>query len=89
MKVLSQKPFGDKCAHHRFDGKWRHDMMMKQWHIDMYTLDVPHGFAAARGDYTDELHKKRATEAIQLTANFFSKVLSDNWLPHTHVCNKL
>lgn len=44
----------------------------------MYTLDVPHGFAAARGDFTDELHKKRATEAIQLTANFFSKVLSDN-----------
>ncbi|CDH49969.1 dienelactone hydrolase family protein [Lichtheimia corymbifera JMRC:FSU:9682] len=59
MKVLSQKPFGDKCAHRRFD-------------------DQPHGFAAARGDYTDELNKKRATEAIQLTANFFSKVLSDN-----------
>lgn len=42
------------------------------------TIDQPHGFAAARGDYTDELNKKRATEAIQLTANFFTKVLSDN-----------
>ncbi|KAI8393453.1 dienelactone hydrolase [Radiomyces spectabilis] len=54
MNVLRQKPFGDKCEHHRFD-------------------DMPHGFCAARGDYTDELNVKRATEAIQLTANFFNK----------------
>ncbi|CAM0139611.1 hypothetical protein VKS41_004568 [Umbelopsis sp. WA50703] len=55
MEVLSKKPFGDKCEHHRFD-------------------DVHHGFAAARGNWEeDTLDKKRATEAIQLTANFFAK----------------
>lgn len=55
MQILSKKPFGDKCEHHRFD-------------------DVHHGFAAARGDWTEgTLDKKRATEAIQLTANFFAK----------------
>ena len=35
-----------------------------------------HGFVAARGDWDDELNKKRATEAIQLTANFFRSVLT-------------
>ncbi|CEG70192.1 hypothetical protein RMATCC62417_06134 [Rhizopus microsporus] len=35
--------------------------------------DMFHGFCAARGDYNDENNKKRATEAIQLTVNFFSK----------------
>ncbi|KAG2227850.1 hypothetical protein INT45_002088 [Circinella minor] len=38
--------------------------------------DMHHGFAAARGDWSDELNKKRATEAIQLTANFFRSVLT-------------
>ena len=41
-------------------------------------IDMHHGFVGARANYTDELNKKRATEAIQLNANFFSKVLSDN-----------
>ncbi|GAB5591086.1 hypothetical protein Unana1_05986 [Umbelopsis nana] len=36
--------------------------------------DVHHGFAAARGNWEDgSLDKKRATEAIQLTANFFAE----------------
>ncbi|KAG1077444.1 hypothetical protein G6F42_024837 [Rhizopus arrhizus] len=35
--------------------------------------DMVHGFCAARGDYTDKLNAQRATEAIQLTANFFSE----------------
>lgn len=35
--------------------------------------DVHHGFAAARGNWEDgSLDKKRATEAIQLTASFFA-----------------
>ncbi|KAG2179991.1 hypothetical protein INT43_003778 [Umbelopsis isabellina] len=55
MQILSKKPFGDKCEHHRFD-------------------DVHHGFAAARGNWEEgSLDKQRATEAIQLTANFFAK----------------
>jgi len=34
--------------------------------------DVHHGFAAARGNWEDgSLDKKRATEAIQMTTNFF------------------
>ncbi|KAI9491664.1 dienelactone hydrolase [Zychaea mexicana] len=57
MNVLAKKPFGDKCAHQRFD-------------------DMHHGFAAARGNWSDELNRKRATEAIQLTANFFRSVLT-------------
>jgi hypothetical protein len=32
-----------------------------------------HGFCAARGDYDNEENRKRATEAIQLTVNFFNK----------------
>ncbi|KAG1057652.1 hypothetical protein G6F43_000508 [Rhizopus delemar] len=35
--------------------------------------DMVHGFCAARGDYDNEENRKRATEAIQLTVNFFSK----------------
>lgn len=36
--------------------------------------DVHHGFAAARGNWEDgTLDKKRATEVIQLTANFFAE----------------
>ncbi|KAI9306271.1 Alpha/Beta hydrolase protein [Cunninghamella echinulata] len=37
--------------------------------------DMPHGFAAARGDYTDELNVKRTTEAIQLTVDFFEEAI--------------
>ncbi|KAL1928298.1 hypothetical protein VTP01DRAFT_3214 [Rhizomucor pusillus] len=37
--------------------------------------DMHHGFAAARGNWDDELNKKRATEAVQMTANFFCDVL--------------
>ncbi|KAI8332882.1 Alpha/Beta hydrolase protein [Chlamydoabsidia padenii] len=39
--------------------------------------DMPHGFAATRGDYTDELNVKRTTEAIQLTVNFFNECISE------------
>jgi len=38
--------------------------------------DMHHGWVAARGDYDDELNGKRATEAIQLTYNFFQKVMA-------------
>ncbi|ORY97565.1 Alpha/Beta hydrolase protein [Syncephalastrum racemosum] len=38
--------------------------------------DVHHGFAAARGDWNDEIIKKRATEAVQLTVRFFKKNLT-------------
>ncbi|ORY97566.1 Alpha/Beta hydrolase protein [Syncephalastrum racemosum] len=38
--------------------------------------DMHHGFAAARGDWNDEVNKKRATEAVQLTANFFKATLT-------------
>ncbi|ORX62544.1 hypothetical protein DM01DRAFT_1297210 [Hesseltinella vesiculosa] len=34
-----------------------------------------HGFAGARGDYNDELNRKRATEAIDLTSSFLCKVV--------------
>ncbi|ORX94690.1 hypothetical protein K493DRAFT_220849 [Basidiobolus meristosporus CBS 931.73] len=34
--------------------------------------DMFHGFAAARGDYTDPHNVKRATEAIELTGKFFT-----------------
>lgn len=44
--------------------------------VQTFILDMHHGFAAARGDYKDELNKKRATEAIQLTANFFQEILN-------------
>ncbi|GAA5811937.1 hypothetical protein MFLAVUS_005384 [Mucor flavus] len=40
--------------------------------------DMHHGFCGARGDYTNELNAKRATEAIQLTVNFFSDLFSDS-----------
>ncbi|RCH91236.1 hypothetical protein CU098_006698 [Rhizopus stolonifer] len=40
--------------------------------------DMPHGFCAARGDFDNEENKKRATEAIQLTCNFFSKCFKAN-----------
>ncbi|OBZ84836.1 hypothetical protein A0J61_07106 [Choanephora cucurbitarum] len=33
--------------------------------------DQPHGFCAARGNFEDETNVKRATEAIQLTVDFF------------------
>jgi hypothetical protein len=36
--------------------------------------DVHHGFAAARGNWEEgTADKKRATEAIQLTADFFAE----------------
>lgn len=35
--------------------------------------DMPHGFCASRSNYTDKLNAQRATEAIQLTVNFFSE----------------
>ncbi|KAG0163372.1 hypothetical protein DFQ28_003148 [Apophysomyces sp. BC1034] len=38
--------------------------------------DMHHGFAAARGNWSDELNRKRATEAIQLTIDFFNQVLN-------------
>ncbi|KAF7723846.1 hypothetical protein EC973_001571 [Apophysomyces ossiformis] len=38
--------------------------------------DMHHGFAAARGNWSDELNRKRATEAIQLTVDFFNQVLN-------------
>ena len=38
--------------------------------------DVPHGFAAARGRWaTDELHKKRADQAIRDYVDFVKKAL--------------
>ncbi|KAI9276153.1 Alpha/Beta hydrolase protein [Sporodiniella umbellata] len=40
--------------------------------------DMQHGFCAARGNFEDEENKKRATEAIQLTCNFFSKCFKAN-----------
>ena len=40
-----------------------------------FLLDMQHGFCAARGDYSNELVRKRATEAIQLTVQFFDEVL--------------
>ncbi|KAK9686182.1 hypothetical protein K7432_015248 [Basidiobolus ranarum] len=53
MNILSKKPFGDKCQHHRFE-------------------DMFHGFAGARGDYTNAQNVKCATEAIQFTGDFFN-----------------
>ncbi len=37
--------------------------------------DMFHGFAGARGDWKDELQKKRADEAISLVYNFMKKHL--------------
>ncbi|KAI9018483.1 Alpha/Beta hydrolase protein [Phycomyces nitens] len=37
--------------------------------------DVHHGFAASRADWSNEVVRKRATQAIQLTANFFNKII--------------
>ncbi|OZJ02296.1 hypothetical protein BZG36_05067 [Bifiguratus adelaidae] len=37
--------------------------------------DVHHGFAAARGDWSDETQAKRATQAIDLTSKFFNEHL--------------
>jgi len=37
--------------------------------------DMPHGWCAARGDYKDPLNKQRATEALQITADFFAQVV--------------
>lgn len=34
--------------------------------------DMPHGFCASRGDYTDALNAQRSNEAIKLTVDFFS-----------------
>lgn len=53
-----------------------------QWYIrrkithPVCFIDMHHGFAAARGDWNDEVNKKRATEAVQLTANFFKATLT-------------
>lgn len=38
--------------------------------------DMHHGWVSARGDYSDPLQASRATEAIQLFINFFTKFLS-------------
>ncbi|ODM99109.1 putative AIM2 family protein C30D10.14 [Orchesella cincta] len=40
--------------------------------------DVFHGFAGARGDWTDELQNQRVNETISLTHSFFKKHLSKN-----------
>ncbi|KAK9686180.1 hypothetical protein K7432_015246 [Basidiobolus ranarum] len=40
--------------------------------------DMFHGFAAARGDYTNAQNVKRATEAIQLTGDFFNSHVHPN-----------
>jgi len=37
--------------------------------------DVNHGFAASRGDWTNELQAQRATEAIEFTQKFFNENL--------------
>ncbi|RUS34906.1 hypothetical protein BC938DRAFT_477872 [Jimgerdemannia flammicorona] len=37
--------------------------------------DMHHGWVAARGNFTDPLNKQRATEALQLSADFFQQVL--------------
>jgi len=37
--------------------------------------DMHHGWVAARGDWSDERQKERATKAIQLLVDFFSKHL--------------
>ena len=37
---------------------------------------MQHGFCAARGDFSNELVRKRATEAIQMTVQFFDEVLT-------------
>ncbi|KAI7871868.1 dienelactone hydrolase [Spinellus fusiger] len=37
--------------------------------------DMHHGFACARGDWSDELNAKRAGEAIKMTGDFFEKNL--------------
>ncbi|KAI8332883.1 Alpha/Beta hydrolase protein [Chlamydoabsidia padenii] len=39
--------------------------------------DMPHGFAGGRGDYTDELNVKRATEAIQMTTDFLDELIAN------------
>ena len=35
--------------------------------------DMEHGFAAARGDFKDELTRKRVEEVIQHVSKFFNK----------------
>lgn len=39
--------------------------------------DMHHGWCATRGNFADENNAKRATEAIELIANFYAKVFSD------------
>ncbi|KAI8063199.1 Alpha/Beta hydrolase protein [Gongronella butleri] len=39
--------------------------------------DMHHGFCAARGNWADEENKKRATEAIQETINFFDGLIAN------------
>ncbi|KAI8332884.1 hypothetical protein BC941DRAFT_435666, partial [Chlamydoabsidia padenii] len=39
--------------------------------------DMPHKFAGGRGDYTDELNVKRATEAIQMTTDFLDELIAN------------
>ena len=39
--------------------------------------DMVHGFAAARGDFKDELTRKRVDEVLELLINFFKKHLKE------------
>lgn len=74
MDILYKKPFGDKCKHVHFDGKRFSWIYGSQWisNNTYFKLDVHHGFAAARGNWSEgTVDRKRATEAIQLTVDYF------------------
>ncbi|KAI9291990.1 alpha/beta-hydrolase [Neoconidiobolus thromboides FSU 785] len=49
--------------------------LLKESEMHDFTDNV-HGFAATRGDFTDEHNCKRVNDVIKLTADFFSKHLS-------------
>ena len=76
MDVLYKKPFGDKCKHVHFDGEsplTANQFHMRQTLILLKYLDVHHGFAAARGKWDEgTVDRKRATEAIKLTVEYFN-----------------
>lgn len=76
MDVLYKKPFGDKCKHVHFDGK-QSCRYAGSWKVLLLNfgvcIDVHHGFAAARGNWSEgSVDRKRATEAIQLTVDYFN-----------------
>ncbi|ORX47056.1 alpha/beta-hydrolase [Hesseltinella vesiculosa] len=68
FELLKTKPFFDKCKHVRYQGKL---LRLLSHPFHSFFLDINHGFASARGDWTDEHVRSRVNDAIQETVTFF------------------